>query len=141
MMFVKTLIMNFLWPTVKLLIIFSIVALVPISSSYALTNILPPFVPNFWVATYQNDDGDLLGDISYDGSSCRFDPLPSFSSRYPSWVIVSDFEGCIKHVYDFSSSAKYRLPAELVFFIGRLSSFCLLILVLSTFYNMIPRRF
>ena len=118
----------------------SIVALVPISSSYALTNILPPYTPNFLVATYQNDNGDLLGDITFDGSSCRFDPMPSFSSKYPSWVLVTDYEGCMKHVYDFSSSARYRLPAELVFFIGRLFSFCILVLVLTTFYGMIPRR-
>lgn len=136
----KKSIMSFLTSIVKPLIIALIVVLIQTSSSYALTNILPPFVPNFWVATYQNDRGDLLGDISFDGSSCRFDPLPSFSSKYPSWVLVSDFEGCIKHVYDFSSSARYRLPAELVFFIGRLSSFSLLVLVLATFYGMIPRR-
>ena len=140
MMSAKTLIRNYLWPTVKLLMISSIVALAQISSSYASSNILPPYVPNFWVATYQNDDGDLLGDISFDGSSCRFDPSPSFSSDYPSWVMVADYEGCIQHLHDFSSSSYYRLPAELVFFLGRLSSFSLIVLVLATFYGMIPRR-
>ena len=139
-MSVKKLIVSFFGVTVKLLIIASVFVLVLTSKSYGLTNSLPPFLPNFFVVTYQNDDGDLLGDLSFDGSSCRFDPSPSFSSDYPAWIFTTDYEGCIKHVYDFSSSSYYRLPAELVFFLGRLSSFSLMVLLLSTFYNMIPLR-
>lgn len=139
-MSVKKLIVSSFGVTVKFLIIASVFVLLLISKSYALTNSLPPFLPDSFVVTYHNDEGDLLGELSFDGSSCRFDPSSSFSSDYPSWSFFADYEGCINHLYDFSSSSYYRLPAELVFFLGRLFSFSLMVLILSTFYNIIPSR-